>query len=58
MNRKRGRPRLQREIKVTPVRHDEIDVRRLARALIALVQAEKNANNPEHTKEEQPDETP
>ena len=38
---RRGRPRVQREIHITPVRRDEIDVRRLARALLLLVRAEE-----------------
>lgn len=55
MSRGRGRPRIEREIRITPVRRDEIDVRRLARALIALAQAEEKATS--HAPEEQPDET-
>jgi hypothetical protein len=39
--RSRGRPRADREIRITPMRRSDIDVRRLARALLLLVQAEE-----------------
>ena len=58
MRRARGRPRIEREIRITPVRRDEIDVRRLARVLLALAQAEENANEPKREATELPDETP
>ena len=57
MSRPRGRPRVQREIHITPVRRDEIDVRRLARALMALAQAEETASLPGREAKELPDES-
>jgi hypothetical protein len=47
MRRARGRPRIEREIHLTPIRRDEIDVRRLARALLALAQADDTARESE-----------
>jgi len=57
MRRARGRPRIEREIRITPVRRDEIDVRRLARALLALAQADEPSTEPAHEGKEQRDET-
>jgi hypothetical protein len=45
--RGRGRPQAKRDITVVPVRRDEIDVRRLARALLALAQAEADRERAE-----------
>lgn len=58
MSRARGRPRVEREIRITPIRRDEIDVRRLARALLALAQADDKANGSEGEAKEQPHEAP
>lgn len=57
MRRARGRPRIEREIRITPVPRDEIDVRRLARVLLALAQSEESANEPGREEKELPDET-
>jgi hypothetical protein len=51
MSRARGRPRIEREIRITPVRRDEIDIRRLARALLALAQLEETTSESEEAKE-------
>ena len=55
MTRARGRPRVEREIHITPVRRDEIDVRRLARALLALAQADDTVRESEPEGKELPD---
>jgi hypothetical protein len=57
MRRARGRPRIEREIRVTPVRRGEIDVRRLARALLALAQADEKAHESAPEAKEQPNES-
>ena len=56
MSPRRGRPRIEREIRITPIPRDEIDVRRLARALLALAQAE-HPDDPRVAGKEVPDET-
>lgn len=58
MSPARGRPRREREIRITPVRRDEIDVRRLARALLALAESEARLDEPERQEMELPDDTP
>lgn len=52
--RGRGRPRIERRIVVEPVRREEIDIRRLARALLAIVQAEAAREAQQEAHDEQP----